>query len=126
MTAKAYLGDINGGSLMPKESQIIAGLLLRNLTPEQWNNKIVEENILQRNTHNTAKRVATTLSVRLKPLPSEFWKSLSEADKNTAVQLSLLATLINSPILADFMRNILAEAYRLYQEKLTKKTGMIL
>jgi hypothetical protein len=121
MTAKDYLGDINGGSLMPRESQIIAGLLLQDLTKEEWDHKLIEENVLQRNTPNTSKRVASTISIRLKPLTREFWQSLADADKNTANQLALLATLINSPILADFMRNVLADACRLYQEKLTHR-----
>jgi len=121
MTAKGYLGDINGGSLMPKESQIIADLLLHDLNKEQWNSKLVEENVLQRNTPNTAKRVAATIRLRLNPLSKDFWKALSEADKNTAIQLSLLATLINSPILADFMHSVLLDSYRLYEEKLTSR-----
>jgi len=121
MTAKDYLGDINGGSLMPRESQIIADLLLQDLTKEQWNSKLVEENVLQRNTPNTAKRVAATIKTRLNPLGQELWQALSEADKNTATQLSLLTTLINSPIVADFMRSVLMDAYRLYEEKLTNR-----
>ena len=121
MTAKEYLGDINGGSLMPRESQIIADLLLRDLTKEEWDDKLIEENVLQRNTPNTAKRVAAMLCTRLKPLNREFWQALSEADKNTATQLSLLSTLINSPILADFMHSVLVDAYRLYEEKLTNR-----
>ncbi len=121
MTAKEYLGDINGGSLMPRESQIISVLLLQDLTKEEWNNKLIEENALQRNTPNTAKRVAAMLCVRLKPLTREFWQALSEADKNTATQLSLLSTLINSPILADFMHSVLIDAYRLYEDKLTNR-----
>jgi len=121
MTAKEYLGDINGGSLMPRESQIIADLLSQELTQQQWNNKLVDENVLQRNTPNTAKRVAATLCTRLKPLDKEFLQALSEADKNTATQLSLLSTLINSPILADFMYSVLLDAYRLYEERLTTR-----
>ena len=121
MTAKEYLGDINGGSLMPRESQIIADLLLQDLTKEEWDSKLVEENVLQRNTPNTAKRVAAMLCTRLKPLNHEFWQALSEADKNTATQFSLLSTLINSPILADFMHSVLVDAYRLYEEKLTNR-----
>ena len=121
MTAKEYLGDINGGSLMPRESQIIADLLLRDLTKEEWDDKLIEENVLQRNTPNTAKRVAAMLCTRLKPLNREFWQALSEADKNTTTQLSLLSTLINSPILADFMHSVLVDAYRLYEEKLTNR-----
>ncbi len=61
------------------------------------------------------------LCIRLKLLPHDFWQALSEADKNTAIQLSLLSTLINSPILTDFMHSVLVDAYRLYEEKLTNR-----
>ncbi|MBF0264492.1 MAG: DUF1819 family protein [Gammaproteobacteria bacterium] len=50
MTAKEYLGDINGGSLMPKETQMIANLLLQDLSKDNWNHKLVEDNVHQRNT----------------------------------------------------------------------------
>jgi len=96
-------------------------LLFQELTKAEWNNKLIEVNVLQRNTPNTAKRVAATLCTRLKPLGKEFWQAISDADKNTATQLSLLTTLINSPILADFMHSILMDAYRLYEEKLTNR-----
>jgi len=121
MTAKEYLGDLNGGSLVPKEGQVVAELLLQDLTQQQWNTKLIDENIFQRNNPKSNKRIAAMLLARIKPLGHEFWEMLATSDKNLSIQLNLLATLINSPIIADFMKSVLLESYRLYEEKLTKK-----
>tara|TARA_R110001583_G_C5662545_1_gene409802 strand:- start:399 stop:581 length:183 start_codon:yes stop_codon:yes gene_type:complete len=42
---KAYLGDLMGGSLMIRESQPIAELLLKKLSKEAWSEAIVHQNI---------------------------------------------------------------------------------
>ena len=45
---KQYLGDLIGGSLMIKDSQLIADLLLKDPSTKQWHDAIVEQNILQK------------------------------------------------------------------------------
>ncbi len=42
-----YDSDLIGGSLMVRESRLIADLLLREATPEQWHQAIQIDNILQ-------------------------------------------------------------------------------
>lgn len=44
-----YDSDLIGGSLMVRESRLIADLLLREATPEQWHQAIQIDNILQKN-----------------------------------------------------------------------------
>lgn len=48
MTAKTYLGDIIGGSIMLRESRLIAQLLLQHPDDEAWERAVVEENLLQK------------------------------------------------------------------------------
>lgn len=43
-----YDSDLIGGSLMVRESRLIADLLLREATPEQWHQAIQIDNILQK------------------------------------------------------------------------------
>ena len=45
-----YDSDMTGGSLMVRESRIIANLLLRETTAEQWHQLIQIENVLQTKT----------------------------------------------------------------------------
>lgn len=43
-----YDSDLIGGSLMVRESRLIADLLLREATAEQWKHAIQVDNILQK------------------------------------------------------------------------------
>ena len=58
---KKYLGDLIGGSLMITEAQLIAELLLSDPSKEQWDDAIVDQNILQKRSPASAKRNAATI-----------------------------------------------------------------
>ena len=62
---KKYLGDLIGGSLMITEAQLIAELLLSDPSKEQWDEAIVEQNILQKRSPASAKRNGTIIRVQL-------------------------------------------------------------
>ncbi|MBE8233356.1 MAG: DUF1819 family protein [Endozoicomonadaceae bacterium] len=117
-SAKKYLGDIIGGSLMLRESRIIAQLLLTNPSLETWLQKVENENLLQKNSKQSAKRFASTLRKRLEPMGNQFLTEFIEADELLAGQLMLLAIMNNSPIIEDFMRTELSDAYNVFSEKL--------
>ncbi|KAB1507403.1 DUF1819 family protein [Photobacterium damselae] len=118
---KKYLGDLIGGSLMIKESQLIAGLLLTQPSKEQWDNAIVNQNILQKRSPASAKRNAATIKKRIGSLSNEFLSALANASHEDAAQLMMAATLINSPLLADFMRTVVMDAKRMYRESIDNK-----
>ena len=46
-THKEYLGDLIGGSLMLKEAQAIAELLLSSPSAAEWNDAIIQNRITQ-------------------------------------------------------------------------------
>ena len=56
-----YDSDLSGGSLIVRESQLIADLLLREATPAQWHQAIQVYNILQKRTAASAQRKATAI-----------------------------------------------------------------
>ncbi len=118
---KKYLGDLIGGSLMIKESQLIAGLLLTQPSKEQWDDAIVNQNILQKRSPASAKRNAATIKKRVGSLSNEFLSALANANHEEAAQLMMAATLINSPLLADFMRTVVMDAKRMYRESIDNK-----
>ena len=64
-THKEYLGDLIGGSLMLKEAQAIAELLLSSPSAAEWNDAIINKNVLQKRSEASAKRNAATLKKRL-------------------------------------------------------------
>ncbi|ELX4135620.1 DUF1819 family protein [Vibrio vulnificus] len=118
---KKYLGDLIGGSLMIKESQLIADLLLTQPSKEQWDDAIVHQNILQKRSPASAKRNAATIKKRIGSLSNEFLSALANANHEAASQLMMAATLINSPLLADFMRTVVMDAKRMYRESIDNK-----
>jgi len=115
---KQYLGDLIGGSLMIRESQIIADLLLKAPTRKQLNEAIVEQNILQKPSAASAKRNAATIKKRLQGLDNNFLEKLAYSGAEEATQLMFSATLMNSTLLADFMRNVVSDAKRMFRESL--------
>lgn len=118
---KKYLGDLIGGSLMITEAQLIAELLLTEPSKTQWDDAIVDQNILQKRSPASAKRNAATIKKRIANLGSKFLSSLVNANHEEAAQLMMAATLINSPLLADFMRTVVMDAKRMYRENIVMK-----
>jgi len=115
---KAYVGDINGGSLMLNDSLILAPYLLDEPDKDEWKRLVLEQNILQRKSSQTARRAAATVRKRLAPLGREFLTDLVTLPERAYIQLLMVSLLIQSPIMADFMSNVLAEARRVYKPAL--------
>lgn len=118
---KYYLGDLIGGSLMLRESQTIAELLLKKPTQEEWNDAIVNKNILQKRSDASAKRNAATIKKRLEGLSNEYLNTLASSGTELSTQLMFAATIMNSPMLADFMKNIVIDAKRVFREHIEQK-----
>lgn len=116
MTAKTYLGDIIGGSIMLRESRLIAQLLLQHPDDEAWERAVVEENLLQKSSVHSAKRMASTVRKRLDAMSDTFWSDLLNAPDDLARQMLMLAVMCQSPVLIDFMATEVADARRMYRE----------
>lgn len=116
MTAKTYLGDIIGGSIMLRESRLIAQLLLQHPDDKAWERTVVEENLLQKNSVHSAKRMAATVKKRLELMSDDFWADLLAAPDDLAKQMLMLAILCQSPVLMDFMATEVADARRMYRD----------
>jgi hypothetical protein len=117
-TYKDYLGDLIGGSLMIKESQIIAELLLKKPNQEEWLEAIVNRNVLQKRSDASAKRNAATIKKRIENMSDEYLEQIAYGSTELSTQLMFAATLINSTLLADFMRNVVLDAKRMFRENL--------
>ncbi|WP_233269075.1 DUF1819 family protein [Paraglaciecola sp. L1A13] len=113
---KAYLGDLIGGSLMIREGQIVAELLLKKPSQDEWLDAIVNQNILQKRSDASAKRNASTIKKRLEGLSDEFLTQLAFGSAELSSQLMFAATLIQSTMLADFMRDVVLDAKRMFRD----------
>lgn len=118
MTYKEYLGDLIGGSLMIRESQLIAQLLLQKPDQQAWDDAIVNQNILQKRSDASAKRNAATIKKRLEGVSDTFLERLAFGNNELSAQLMFAATLMNSTMLADFMRTVLLDAKRVFRHSL--------
>ena len=113
-----YDSDLIGGSLMVRESRLIADLLLREATPEQWHQAIQIDNILQKRTPASAQRNATAIRKRLERLEPDFWKALRDGDDELATQVAFCGALERNLLLVEFMETVLRDAYTSQAEQL--------
>ena len=96
---------------MVRESRIIAELLLRDITPEQWEELICVENVLQKRTPSSAKRNARAIRKRLQLLDPVFWKALRDGDDELATQVAFCSALERNLLLIEFLETVVRDAY---------------
>lgn len=113
-----YLGDLIGGSLLIAETRIIAESLLKQLPEEEWRALVIDQNILQKKSVKTSSRYVSVIRTRIEGLGQDFMSALVNSSDRAYIQLLLVAVMINSPIVEDFMRLSLAEAKRTYKPNL--------
>jgi hypothetical protein len=115
---KAWIGDLLGGPLMSRESRIIAELMLTNPDEQTWQEQIVGHNILQASSANTAKRYATTIKLRLNTLDKAAWSLIAEGSERERQQLLFVALVLHSPVVKDFLAEVVNDLRRQFKEKL--------
>ncbi|HIJ32389.1 MAG TPA: DUF1819 family protein [Gammaproteobacteria bacterium] len=116
---QTYLGDLaSARALLMGESRSIVEILLRHPTDDEWKRVVTSENILQQKSPVTAVRIANLLRKRLEPLGEQFLKAVESADDQLLRQLLMVAVMLRSPVVEDFMRTVLLDAVRRYQTKI--------
>ncbi|MFD1132370.1 DUF1819 family protein [Psychrobacter sanguinis] len=113
-----YVGDLIGGSLLIAETRIIAETLLKQLPEDEWRALVIDQNILQKKSVKTSSRYVRVIRTRIEGLGKDFMSALVTSTERAYIQLLLVAVMINSPIVEDFMRLSLAEAKRTYKPNL--------
>lgn len=113
-----YDSDLTGGSLMVRESRIIADLLLRKVSPDEWVQLIQSENVLQKRSPASARRNAQAIRKRLERLEPPFWRALRDGDEELAVQIAFCAALERNLLLVEFMEAVVRDAFATHSESL--------
>lgn len=106
-----YDSDLTGGSLQVRESRIIASLLLDQADPVRWKDEIQQQNLLQKRSPASARRVAQALRKRLERLDPPFWRALRDGDDELATQVAFCAALERNLLLVDFMETVVRDAF---------------
>jgi hypothetical protein len=118
MVGFEYDSDLTGGSLMVRESRMVAGLMLEKATPEEWDQAIRVENILQKKSPASARRNAQAIRKRLERIEPEFWRALRDGDEELATQAAFCAALERNLLLVEFMERVMRDAYVTHAENL--------
>jgi len=116
-----YKADITAGSLKVSESRIIAGLLLRGMDKQEWHAAIIEQNLLQARSPETARRLTRLIRRRLETMGADLWKLVRDGTGEVATHAVLAAAVKHSPLLGDFLDLIVREHYRLFSATLSNK-----
>ena len=114
-----YRADITAGALKVPESRVVADLLLRKLTDEQFRQAIVANNVLQTRNPATARRLARLIRSRLEPMGADLWKLVRDGAGDVATHAVLAAAIKHSPLLGDFLELVVGEQYRLFGASLS-------
>jgi hypothetical protein len=116
-----YRADITAGSLKVAESRIIADLLLRGLDATEWQQAIVEQNVLQARTTETAKRLARLIRGRLETMDADLWRLVRDGTGTVATHAVLASAIKHSPLLGDFLDLVVRDHYRIFSQTLSNK-----
>ncbi|MGK0547423.1 DUF1819 family protein [Halomonas cupida] len=113
-----YDSDLIGGSLMVRESRIVAELLLAGVDDATWKAAIIDENRLQKARPATARRMAQAIRKRLERLPAPFWQALHDGDDQLATQVAFCAALARNLLLVEFLETVVADAFVTQAERI--------
>ncbi|MGF6644266.1 DUF1819 family protein [Paraburkholderia sp. GAS82] len=107
----SYDSDLIGGSLQVRESRIVANLLLQDASTDQWQEVIQRQNLLQKRTPASAKRVAQAVRKRLERLDASFWRAIRDGDDQLATQVVFCSALERNLLLIEFIETVVRDAF---------------
>jgi len=116
-----YSADITTGSLKVAESRVIADLLLRGVSRQEWDQALYADNVLQTRSQETTKRLSRLIRRRLASMESDLWRLVRDGSGATATHACLAAAVKCSFLLGDFLDLVVRNEYRAYSPKLSNK-----
>jgi hypothetical protein len=119
VSEQIYNGEIVAGSLLVKESREVAELLLRGLNEKQFYKEVLISNVLQKRSPASAKRQAKLLRNRLLPLHHDFWEMIREGSHEQSTQALLVASIVHSHLLGDFIKQVIRLHIKTFQKKVS-------
>ena len=114
-----YKGNIVAGSLLVRESQVIARLLLNGVSADAWQKAIVIDNVLQKRTPETSRRLSRLIKSRLSLMQPELWMLIVQGAADVAIQALLAASIKHSPLLGGFMDKIIRSHWQTFKRTIS-------
>ena len=116
-----YKADITAGSLKVSESKVIADLLLRGVDKRAWDEAVINMNVLQARSPETAKRFARLIRGRLETMETDLWELVRDGTGEVATHAVLASAIKHSPLLGDFLDLVVREQYRVFNTTLSNR-----
>ena len=121
MAEPRYRADLTAGALKLPESRIIADLLLRQLSDDEWKQAIHKDNILQVANPATATRLTHLIRGRLETMEADLWRLVRDGDQVVAAHAVFAAAIKHSKLLGDFLDLVVREQFRVFNPTLSNK-----
>ena len=115
-----YRAEITAGALKVPESRVVAGLLLREVSAQEWRQAIYADNLLLTRSPKTAERLSALIRGRLALVEAPLWKLVRDGAVKEATHACLAAAVKASPLLGDFLDLVVRDAYRTFKETLSQ------
>jgi len=119
MTECIYKANITAGALLVPESRKIADLMLRGVSAQEWKNAIEEQNILQKLSASSSKRIAAYIRARLELMTPELWEMARDGDSVLSSHALFAAAIKHCRILGDYLDLVVREQFNKLEDKLT-------
>ena len=116
-----YTATISSASLRLRECRLIADLLLKQVTKDEWYQAILEDNVLQMDSEVGVRRFANQLRKRIEPLGEGLWEMVRDGDLEQATQAAFAAAVKHSRLLGDFMDITIREQRALFAKHLENR-----
>ena len=117
--AVRYRSTMAASSLKVAASRIIADLLLQGVNAHDWRTELVEKNVLQIQSPETAVRLGQLLRARLELMQPALWEMVRDGSVPLATHACLAAAVKHSPLLGDFLDIAVREQYQLFRPTLS-------
>jgi hypothetical protein len=113
-----YRAEITAGALKVAESRVVANLLLRGVSDQEWRQALYEDNCLLTRSPKTAQRLSALIRGRLLLVEAPLWKLIRDGSMKEATHACLAAAVKASPLLGDFLDLVVRDAYQRFKETL--------
>jgi len=113
-----YKANITVGALLVGESRKIAGLMLRGVDSGEWKKAVEEQNILQKLSAASSKRIASLIRARLALMTPGLWKLIRDGDSITAKHACLAAAIKHCRLLGDYLDIVVREQFKKMEDRL--------
>ena len=119
MESRRYKANITAGSLLVPESRKVAQLLLGGITKADWKDAIENQNILQRRSISTAKRIAALIKARLELMEPALWNLVVDGDSTVATHAVFASAVKHCQLLGDYLDLVVREQFNRFEDRLS-------